>query len=144
MKDGLDTPEQAFRKLDVQHGDRIRLTELMPFGGHNYEPNDAGTLEGVVRGVKIKDGVSRVQVQGFHHIGIDIWWPVSRFRVEVLHRAYRCTEEDRLIAALAGMYEDRWQAHNEKQREQYREIYAPRLARVRETLRGVDSDAPKS
>lgn len=138
------TPEQHFAELDVQPGDRIRLTEAGP-ANHAY-PNgkrkpvlDAAVLEGRVAGVKVKDGGSQVRIDGFGHTGGNaggqhVWFPVNQYVVEVLHKAYRFTPEDRVVAAVLGYDERHWRFLTDAERDRLRQRSVGRVAKVRAAL----------
>ena len=130
------TPDQVFADLDVQPGDRIRLTRK-PSSRGGYvapTPTDASTLEGVVTKIKRKGGKWKVQIAGFDVAGNGIFWTVADCSVEVLHRVYRWTDEDRAIAAIAGHSAVTWERHSEAVRESMRQSFGPRLARVKLAL----------
>lgn len=134
------TPEEAFRKLDVQPGDRVRLTEFatgLTFGNPRPAKKDGATLEGIVKAVKVKDGWSRLQIDGFAVNGNDVFWPVADYHVEVLHKAYRWTPEDEVIVAILGDSRRAWEERTEATREGLRLAYRPRLVKVRKAL-GLD------
>lgn len=134
------TPEEAFRKLDVQPGDRVRLTEFatgLTFGDPRLAKKDGATLEGIVKAVRVKGGRSKLQIEGFAVNGNNVFWPVADYRVEVLHKAYRWTPEDEAIVAISGVSREVWQQYSEESREQGRKTYGPRLAKVRKAL-GLD------
>jgi hypothetical protein len=130
------TPEQIFADLDIQPGDRIRLTRKPSSRGGYVAPTatDASTLEGVVLKVKRKGGKWKVQIAGFDVAGNGIFWNVADYAVEVLHRAYRWTDEDRAIAAIAGHSAVTWERQSEAVRESMRQSFGPRLARVKLAL----------
>lgn len=140
------TPEQEFADLDVKVGDRVRLTQVNHMQGSiiaaasRRVPKDAAVLEGKVIGTKVKGGKTQLRIAGFDHTGPShaggqhIWFPVEDYRVEVLHKVYRLTEEDRLIAAVANISEDRWTNLTDDQRENRRRDYAARAERVKKLL----------
>lgn len=132
------TAEQKFRDLDVREGDRIRLTQHQQKNGP-----DPSSLEGVVIGVKVKDGVSQVRIAGFGHTGATVggqhvWFVGADYKVEVLHKSYRWNDEDRAIAAVLGYGDHSWKIMTEDSRERLRVQTRPRLERIRKAL-GVDA-----
>lgn len=150
LREKAKTSEQIVRELDVQAGDRIRLTESRPEDslarprGRRVAKKDAAVLEGVVLDTKEKDGRFLVRIGGFGHTGGNaggqhVWFPLADYVVEVLHKAYRWTDEDRAIVAVAALSEVAWERLTEEQRGYSRKLYAPRLERVRQAL-GVDFD----
>ena len=140
------TPEQEFRDLDVHEGDRVRLTEaVQPTSyGRAYGPRqlvkDGSALEGKVIGIKVRGGKTQIRIAGFGHTGPSkaggqhVWFPVENFKVEVLHKVYRVTDEDRLFIELAGLTEARWAALTDQQRADRRERYAVRADKIRKLL----------
>lgn len=135
------TPEQIFRDLDVQAGDRVRLTQLVrpgsPYRNSRDIKKDGAILEGVVTRVKVKSGRSRIQIDGFDTAGNGIFWPVENYQIEVLHRVYRWTEEDRLLAAVLGYSEHAWEIITEDSRASLRLVGGERVAKVKTAL-GLD------
>ena len=134
--------ERYFAALDVQEGDRVRLTTLGPTGGPPFPP-DAATLEGVVLGIKQKGGESQLRIKGFDHTGgkpggQHVWFSVSDYKIEVLHRVYRWTDEDRLIVAMLGYTDHAWLVMTEESHERLRKSARPRLAKVKRAL-GLDA-----
>ncbi len=136
------TPEQEFLALDVRVGDRVRLTQVTgstATAQGRRVPKDAAVLEGTVLGIKQKGG-SQLRITGFDHTGPSrsggqhVWFAVSDYRVEVLHKVYRITDEDRLIAAVANVSEDRWAQLTDDQRATRRRDYADRAERVKRLL----------
>ena len=92
-----------------------------------------------VIGVKVRDGGSQVRIAGFDHTGGNnggqhVWFVAKDYLVEVLHRAYRMTQEDELFATLAGYTETEWTKLREPQRELARQTYAARAERVRKVF----------
>lgn len=140
------TPEQEFQALDVRVGDRVRLTEVNTQSGtllraaSRRVPADAAVLEGKVLGIKYKGSGSQLRISGFDHTGPSkaggqhVWFAVADYRVEVLHKAYRLTDEDRLIAAVANVSEERWARLTDDQRASRRRDYADRAQRVKRLL----------
>ena len=141
------TPEQEFQALDVRVGDRVRLTQVISYPGSiltaasRKVPKDAAVLEGQVLGIKERPGGSQLRISGFDHTGPSraggqhVWFAVADYRVEVLHKAYRLTEEDRLIAAVANVSEERWAQLTDDQRATRRRDYADRAERVKRLLK---------
>lgn len=140
------TPEQEFQALDVRVGDRVRLTEVNTQSGtilraaSRRVPADAAVLEGKVLGIKVKNGASQLRIAGFDHTGPSraggqhVWFAVADYRVEVLHKVYRITDEDRLLAAVANVSEERWCHFTDDQRASYRRGYGDRAARIKQLL----------
>lgn len=148
------TSEQLFRELDVHSGDRVRLTQV-EFG--RREPtHDAAVLEGVVVGVKVKDGKSQVRIEGFGHTGSTtksrapgmgtiaqsggqhVWFAVENYKVEVLKKAYRWTDEDRAVVAISGNSDSWWEGLTDEYRQINRDNYGPRIKRVLALLAPAD------
>lgn len=132
------TAEQIFRELDVQPGDRVRLTyEIKPRGG-------IGTLESVVAGVKVKDRKSQIRLEGFGHTGgkaggQHVWFAVENYKIEVLKKAFRWTERDRVIAELVGgPAGQQWATLPETRRTDLRAEYGTRADRIIKLLKPVD------
>ncbi len=142
------TPEQEFAALDVKVGDRVRLTQVKNFAGSIFAParrevpKDAAVLEGQVLGIKYRTGGTQLRIAGFGHTGPSkaggqhVWFAVADYRVEVLHKVYRITDEDRLIAAVANVSEERWANLTDDQRARRRQDYASRADRVKKLLQG--------
>ncbi len=131
------THEQLFAELEVQPGDRVRLTEAArPMDTCRPEPKkDGAVLEGTVRRVKRgKDGKWKIQINGFAVSGNNVFWFIDDYRVEVLHRAYRWTPLDRVIVELAGRGEKEWEESNEVLRETLRRNYGARARKIMQTL----------
>lgn len=140
------TPEQEYRELGVLEGDRVRLTEVKNYSRTPFQParrelvKDGSSLEGKVIGIKERGGKTQLRIAGFGHTGPSkaggqhVWFPVEDFKVEVLHRVYRVTDEDRLFIELAGLTEARWAALSEQQRADRRERYAVRADKIRKLL----------
>ncbi len=145
MQQVTKTPEQTFRELDVQAGDRIRLTESRPVNvqrpnGPRQAVKDGSSLEGKVLDVKVRGGKSQVRVAAFGHTGPSnsggqhVWFPVDQYVVEVLHKVYRLNDEDRAIAAVLGYDEPAWIRMTDDSREALRKQGRPRLEKVRAAL----------
>ncbi len=138
--DRRKTEEQRFAELGVAPGDRIRLTETTPAYGLGQRPGlrvpkaDGAVLEGEVLGVKFKNGQYKVRIKGFETSGNAVWWPIRDYHVEVLHRAYRWTGDDRVIAELAGFGEKSWKEFPETRREAYRQQFGKRAERIKKML----------
>ncbi len=135
------THEQLFVELDVQPGDRVRLTEATrPIDTcRPVAKIDGATLEGTVRRVKRgKDGKWKIQINGFAVSGNNVFWPIGDYQVEVLHRAYRWTPLDRVTAELAGIQEGAWEKASEEYREVTRHRYGARARKIQQVL-GVQS-----
>lgn len=138
------TPEQTFRDLDVQEGDRIRLTEgkprdLLRPNGPLIAKTDGAVLEGRVVGIKVRNGHSEVRVAGFDHTGGEaggqhVWFPVGAYKVEVLHKAYRLTDDDRVLIAIAGISESVWKTLSDHRRDLHRENWGNRVRKVKALL----------
>lgn len=141
--------EAHFATLDVQEGDRVRLTELRPQSSYLRDEQrrkpDAAVLEGAVLGVKRKpEQPSQLRISGFDHTGGNaggqhVWFPVNNYLVEVLHRVFRMTDEDRVLIAITGDTEAYWKSLSDAARQRQRETYATRVARVKRAL-GVDDE----
>jgi hypothetical protein len=128
--------EQNFRALDVQPGDRVRLRKIDagPLNPSRLALKDASTLEGVVTRVKQKKGESRIQIDGFAVAGNNVFWPIKDYRVEVLHRAYRWTDDDRLVVEISGLSRHQWEGMSETGRQRNRESYKNRVERIKNIL----------
>jgi hypothetical protein len=131
------TPEQRFRDLQLEPGDRIRLTEVSgPMtAGRRPKARDAAVIEGVILGIKEKHGGPQVRIKGFDHTGgkaggQHIWLPVGDYHVEVLHKTFRMTPADRVIAELAGVSESAYRAASDNQRISWRQSYSKRAERI--------------
>ncbi len=139
------THEQLFVELDVQPGDRVRLSELNPVpkvessGFQRGLKVDGAVLEGTVRRVKRgKDGKWKIQINGFAVSGNNVFWLIGDYKIEVLHRVYRWTPLDHVIAELAGIQESAWEGATELYRESVRHRYAARARKIQQVL-GVQS-----
>jgi hypothetical protein len=136
--DRRKTEEQRFTELAVQPGDRLRLRQRNGIfdvaSGVRQPAQDAAVLEGDVLGVKFKNGRYKVRIKGFETSGNAVWWPIRDYHVEVLHRAYRWTAEDRVIAELAGLQESQWVKASESYRQEVRLRYAKRAERIKKML----------
>ncbi len=135
------THEELFVELDVQPGDRVRLTEaIRPVDTRRPEAKEDGAvLEGTVRRVKRgKDGKWKIQINGFAVSGNNVFWLIDDYKIEVLHRAYRWTPLDHVIAELAGFQEKAWEGTTELYRESVRHRYAARARKIQQVL-GVQS-----
>jgi len=128
LREARKTPEDRFRELDVQKGDRVRLvTKLAP---------DASSLEGRVIGIKVKNGKSQLRIEGFDHTGPKrnggqhVWFAVEDYSIEVLHKIYRMTDADKLIAELAGKTEAEWVKLSDDARLSARQTYSKRAERI--------------
>ncbi len=145
------TPEEEFRALEVQVGDRVRLTEVKTFStGRQFGatlksrtvPKDAAVLEGKIVGIKVRGGKSQIRVSGFGHTGPSkaggqhVWFAVEDYKIEVLHKVYRLTDEDRLVAEIAAIGEVAWSTISDAEREGYRQRLAPRIERIKKILQG--------
>lgn len=142
------TPEEEFQALEVRPGDRVRLTPgrrtITSYASPRWVVDkDASVLEGTVLAIKVKGGKSQLRITGFDHTGPSraggqhVWFPVEDYRVEVLHKVYRITDEDRLIAAVANVSEERWCHFTDDQRASYRRGYGDRAARIKQLLQAT-------
>lgn len=135
IADARQTPDQVFERLDVQPGDRIRLTEVNKPGVIRHRDllnkPDGAVLEGKVAKVKRKGGAWKVQIEGFDTAGNGVFWPVRNYKVEVLHRAFRWTDDDRLLVEIAGIRPVDWEKRTDTARQQSRDAYAARLGRIK-------------
>lgn len=146
IKRAGQTPEQEFAALDVQEGDRVRLTEVKNYASTVFQParrelvKDGSSLEGKIIGIKVRNGKTQLRFAGFGHTGPNkaggqhVWFAVENYKVEVLHKVYRITEEDKLFVELAGLTVERWAALTEQQRADRRERYAVRADKIRKLL----------
>jgi hypothetical protein len=125
------SPREQFLELDVQPGDRVRLVE-QELG---RPKKDGAALEGVVKAVRTVEGREAVQIQGFDVQGNNIFWSARNYHIEVLHRAYRWTDRDRVIAEIADRAD--WATtRREDQREADRRTYGARADRILKLLGG--------
>lgn len=151
IRKSRQTPEEEFRDLDVQVGDRVRLTAVkttstINWGGQiaksRQVEKDAAVLEGTIIGLKVRGGNSQIRVSGFGHTGPStaggqhVWFAVEDYKVEVLHKVYRLTDEDRLYAEVAAIGDTAWSTISDAQRESYRQRLAPRVERIKKILQG--------
>lgn len=140
INEQMKTPEQRFRELHLEAGDRIRLTEVTGpvMAGRRSKAIDAAVIEGIILGIKEKRG-PQVRIKGFDHTGGEaggqhVWLPVRDYQIEVLHKVYRLTDDDRLIAELAGLSVEEWRKLSDDKRVGIRQTYSARARRVKELL----------
>lgn len=143
FREAQKTPEQKFHDLGIQPGDRVRLTQLngkLDAASRSRQPaQDAAVLEGKVLGIKTRGGKSELRIAGFDHTGgkaggQHVWFPVADYRIEVLHKVYRWTDEDRLIAELIPISEKGWEQLTDQQRATYRVNFGKRAEKIRKLL----------
>lgn len=123
--------ELAFRELDVQAGDLVRLI-----------PRDSrvgAQLEGRVEQIKTVNGglESQLRIKGFDetpHGSHNVYFGVENHEVEVLERDFRWTEEDRIITVLGSFSDAEWKRWAESTRAYWRRHWASRIAKIKNIL----------
>lgn len=125
--------EGRVRSLDIQPGDRVRLTAK--------DATDPSQIEGEVLGVKDKGGQVQIRIKGFGHTGSKrgdggqyVWFVAADYKVEVLHRAYRWTQDDELVVQVAGLPRQTWEKYKDSSRETMRAQFADRVERIKRIL----------
>lgn len=120
--------ELAFRELDVQAGDLVRLIPRDPAIG--------AQLEGRVEQIKTVNGglESQLRIKGFDetpHGNHNAYFGVETNEVEVLERAFRWTEDDRIVTVLYALSDAEWERWPEANRGYYRKQSAGRIAKIK-------------
>lgn len=133
-KQAHKSPDEVFAELDVEPGDRIRLTRGTQSGALK-----TASLEGVVKAIKQHGGSYKVQIEGFDFAGNNIFWPVRNYTVTVVQRGFRWTDDDRLLVAVIGTTEKSWVERTEASRALTRDTFAVRIAAVKKAVAEADS-----
>lgn len=123
--------EDRVRNLDIQVGDRVRLT-------YPSKP-DPSTIEGNVIGVKDKNGQIQLRIEGFGKTGGGdggqyVWFVAAEYNCEVLHRAYRWTRDDEILVEIIGNSRGWWEKLKEENRDYYRKTYESRVEKIKALL----------